>query len=82
METEKRSAAAQNPFSRERAWLTFQENMREAARLREEVRQGKETGQESDRELLLKATEALGRLTDNTILLKVVQRALEARENT
>ena len=32
------------------------------------------------RELLLKAAEALGRLTDNTILQRIVRKALEARD--
>ena len=69
----------QDPFSMERAWETFQENMREARRLREEIRQGQADG-ENERELLLKAAEALGRLTDNTILKRVVQKGLEARD--
>ena len=43
-------------------------------------RQDRETGTASDRELVLKAAEALGRLTDNTILLPVVRKALEARK--
>ena len=69
----------QDPFSMERAWETFQENMREARRLREEIRQGQADGG-NERELLLKAAEALGRLTDNTILKRVVQKGLEARD--
>ena len=69
----------QDPFSMERAWETFQENMREARRLREEIRQGQADG-ENERELLLKAAEALGWLTDNTILKRVVQKGLEARD--
>ena len=72
--------ALQNPFSREKAWVTFQDNMEAARRLQEEIRQGRETGTVSDRELVLKAAEALGRLTDNTILLPVVRKALEARK--
>ena len=72
--------ALQNPFSREKAWVTFQDNMEAARRLQEEIRQARETGTASDRELVLKAAEALGRLTDNTILLPVVRKALEARK--
>ena len=72
--------ALQNPFSREKAWVTFQDNMEAARRLQEEIRQDRETGTASDRELVLKAAEALGRLTDNTILLPVVRKALEARK--
>ena len=72
--------ALQNPFSREKAWVTFQDNMEAARRLQEEIRQDRETGTASDRELVLKAAEALGRLTDNTVLLPVVRKALEARK--
>ena len=71
----------QDPFSMERAYATFEENMRTARRLREEIRQGREKG-EPDRELLLKGAEALGRLTDNTILRRIVQKGLEARDAT
>ena len=74
--------AFQNPFSKEKAWMTFQDNMTEAARLRDEILKGKEEGSASEKELLLKATEALGRLTDNTILKRIVEKALDARENT
>ena len=75
------NGAFQNPFSREQAWMTFQKNMSEAARLQEEIRQGAEDGSASERELLLKASEALGRLTDNTILKRIVEKALEARDS-
>ena len=72
--------ALQNPFSPENAWLTYQNNMKEAKRLKEEVLREKEAGNASDRELVIMAADALGRLTDNTILKRVVQKALEARE--
>ena len=72
--------ALQNPFSREKAWMTFQENMETAARLRDEVLQERAEGSVPERELLLKAVDALGRLTDNTILLRVVQKGLESRD--
>ena len=74
-----KSSMEQNPFSREKAWQTYQENMRSARRLREEIRLGTESG-ENDRELLLRAVEALGFLTDNTILARIVRRSLEGRE--
>ena len=69
----------ENPFSKEKAWLTWQENRETAARLREELRQGQENGA-STREQLLRSVEIIGRLTDNTILLPIVQRSLEARD--
>ena len=72
--------AFQDPFSPEKAWLTFQENMDKARRLREEIRQDLEAGGKTDRELILKATEALGMLTDNTVIARVVRRALEERD--
>ncbi len=71
--------AEMNPFSPEKAWMTYQENMTEAERLRAEIREGLEQGA-PERELLLKAAEAIGRLTDNTILRSLIQKALEARE--
>ena len=69
-----------NPFSMEKAFLTFQENMRIAAELKEEIDREAGKGTVSDRELLMKATEALGRLTDQTILVQIIRRALEARD--
>ena len=69
----------ENPFSKEKAWLTWQENRETAARLREELRWGQENGA-STREQLLRSVEIIGRLTDNTILLPIVQRSLEARD--
>ena len=69
----------ENPFSKENALLTFRKNMATASRLREEASRG-DSG-ESTRERLLKAVEALGRFTDNTILLKIVREALEARDS-
>ena len=69
-----------NPFSMEKAFLTFQENMRTAAALKEEIDREAGKGTVSDRELLMKAAEALGRLTDQTILAQIIRRELEARE--
>ena len=69
----------ENPFSKEKAWLTWQENRETAARLQEELRRGLENGA-STREQLLRSVEIIGRLTDNTILLPIVQRSLEARD--
>ena len=69
----------ENPFSKEKAWLTWQENREMAARLREELRRGLENGA-STREQLLRSVEIIGRLTDNTILLTIVQRSLESRD--
>ncbi len=68
------------PFSREKAWLTYRENMAEAARLKKKIAQEREEGTASEREMLEQAVEALGRLTDNTILAGVVKKALEARK--
>ena len=75
--TEKAMTADQNPFSREKAWQTWQRNMTNARRLREEVRTDL---QASDRTRLLWAVEAIGCLTDNTVFLRIVQKALEARD--
>ena len=71
--------AMQNPFSREKAYLTFLKNTKRAAFLKEEIRIAQEKGNRTDREMLLMAAEALGCLTDNTILERIVQKALESR---
>ena len=73
------SGQEMNPFGRERAWLIWQENRERACRLREEIRQGREDGS-STREQLLRCVEMIGLMTDNTIFLRIVQRALEARD--
>lgn len=72
--------ALADPFSRENAWLTFQRNMEEAARLREEIRQGQESGALTERELLIKAADALGRLTDNSVLRPAIEKSLAERD--
>ena len=68
-----------NPFSREKAWRTWLENRDAALRLREEIREGRESG-DPTRAQLLRSAEIIGRLTDNTILLPIVRRALETRD--
>ena len=54
--------------------------MRTAAALKEEIDREAGKGTDSDRELLMKAAEALGRLTDQTILAQIIRRELEARD--
>ncbi|MBQ9251363.1 MAG: hypothetical protein IJ188_06110 [Clostridia bacterium] len=72
--------ALQNPFSKEKALHTFRENMSRATELRAEIDAALAAGTGEDRDLVLKAAEALGRLTDNTILERLVRQALEARD--
>lgn len=71
----------ENPFSPEKAYAVYLNNMEEAARLREEIRQDMASDGVSERELLLKTVSALGKLTDNTILEKIVRRSLEERDS-
>ena len=71
----------QNPFSREKALRTWEENMDRARTLRNEIRRGQETGA-SVRDQLLRAAEAVGCLTDNTVFPRIVRRALEARDRS
>lgn len=71
---------AQNPFSAEKAWVTFQDHMEGARKLLEEIRKEQAEGTATDREMLLQAVDALGKLTDNTILYRVVRKGLEARD--
>lgn len=68
------------PFSMEKAYQTYRDNMSEAARLKDEIENEKREGTGTDRELLLKTVEALGRLTDNTILKRIVEKSLRERE--
>lgn len=75
------STAEENPFSREKAWQTFQVNRERVITLRAAFRQGENEGAPV-REQLLRAVEAIGKMTDNTIFLRIVQQALEARERT
>lgn len=72
--------ALQNPFSKEKAYITFQENMQISSEMWGNFREKRKSGAASTRELLLEASEILGRLTDNTILAEMVRRGLEARE--
>ena len=72
--------AMANPFSGEKAWISYQENMARAKSLRQEICQGQADGSLSEREMLFLAAEALGRLTDNTILARIVRGAVEARD--
>ena len=72
--------ALQNPFSKEKAYITFQENMQVSSEMWGNYREKRKSGTASTRELLLEATEILGRLTDNTILAEMVRKGLEARE--
>ena len=72
-------SGAFSPFSPEKAWQTWEDNRDTSLRLREEVRTaGDDAG--TLRERLLKTVEIVGRLTDNTILLRIIRQALEARD--
>ena len=68
-----------NPFSREAALQIWADNRKTSLRLREELQQGKENGMPV-RDQLLRAVEIIGRMTDNTIFLRIVRQALEARD--
>jgi len=68
------------PFSMEKAYQTYPENISEARQLKRAIDEGRQDGTATERELLLMASEALGRLTDNTILKRIVEKGLEARE--
>ena len=68
-----------NPFSPEAILGTWENNRTASLRLMEELREGKENGM-SVRDQLLKEVEIIGRMTDNTIFLRIVRQALEARD--
>ena len=77
---EKLQEALANPFSKENAYLTWRKNMETAERLRREIREAAENGGAPERELVIRAAEALGMMTDNTILGRIVRQALEGRD--
>ena len=68
------------PFSMETAYQTYQEIISEARKLKSAIEEGRRDGTATERDLLLMASEALGRLTDNTILKRIVEKSLDARE--
>ena len=76
---QQQNTANENPFSQEKAWETFLESREKATALREVFRQGEKEGAPA-REQLLRAVEAVGWMTNNTIFLRIVQKALEARD--
>ncbi|MBR2823000.1 MAG: hypothetical protein IKE24_04880 [Clostridia bacterium] len=78
---EQRREVYENPFSKEKAWETFTENRERSIALREAFRKGALEGAPV-REQILRAVEAVGRMTDNTIFLRIVKRALETRDPT
>ena len=76
---QQQNTAGENPFSQEKAWETFLESREKAMALREAFYQGEKDGA-SVREQLLRAVEAVGWMTNNTIFLRIVKNALEARD--
>ncbi len=68
-----------DPFSPELALKTCRENREVSERLIGEIREGLRNGEDQE-ELLLKATEAIGRMTNNTILKSLVEKALISRK--
>ena len=76
---EHQSAVSENPFSQEKAWENFMENREKSLVLREAFRRGT-TEAAPVRDQLLRAVEAVGRMTDNSIFLHIVQQALETRD--
>ena len=68
-----------DPFSPETAVRTLRKNREISERLLCEIDHGIETG-EQVRVLLDKAVEAISRMTDNTILKRIIDKALDSRE--
>ena len=67
-----------DPFSMEQAYKTYQENIRKADQLIYDITKGAR-GDVSEHDLLLMAVEAIARMTDNTALLPVIEKALAQR---
>lgn len=67
-----------DPFSMEQAYKTYQENIRRADQLIYEITKGAR-GDTSEHDLLLMAVEAIARMTDNTAIRPVIEKALAER---
>ncbi len=67
-----------DPFSMEQAYKTYQDNIRKADQLIYDLTKGAR-GDVSEHDLLLMAVEAIARMTDNTALLPVIEKALAQR---
>ena len=70
----------EDPFSREKAWVTYRTRMKDVQRLRNELRQELEGDTIPVRESLVKALDILGQVTDNSVVYRVIRQALEARD--
>ena len=68
-----------DPFSMEQAYKTYQENIRKADQLIYDLTKGARGGV-SERDLLLMAVEIIARMTDNTALKPVIEKALSERD--
>lgn len=69
---------AENPFSMEKAYKVYQENIRRSETLVSEITKGARDGM-SERELLDMAIEAIAVMTGDTIFRDVVTRSLDGR---
>ncbi len=67
-----------DPFSMEQAYKTYQENIRRADQLIYDITKGAR-GDASEHDLLLMAVEAIARMTDNTAIRPVIEKALAER---
>ena len=69
-----------NPFSGELAWQTWLERKEKAAALADEIQADLHRGA-PEREVLLKAVQAIGLMTDNSVFARVVEEALRRRDS-
>ncbi len=82
MSQDQQAPAAQeevNPFSMAQAYKTYQENIRKADQLIYDLTKGAR-GDVSEHDLLLMAVEIIARMTNNTALQPVIEKALRERE--
>ena len=76
---QRENTASENPFSQEKAWETFLDSREKAMTLREAFRHDEKEGAPV-RGQLLRAVEAVGWMTNNTVFYRIVKKALEARD--
>lgn len=81
LEEKSLSAESFDPFSKSLAIRTWENNLETVRLLTDDIMRGIENG-DTDYNLLLKSAEVISRMTDNTILKTVIEKALQNRADS
>ena len=79
MSTGENRKETDSPFTQENAYLKWVRQKEESERLVRELRQGFES-KENSRAQLIRAVQAIGLMTDNSIFARLVETSLKQRE--